>query len=178
MRRHAGAGFTLIELMLVVSLVGIVASIAVPSLTRARAAAMEASTVASLRAIHSAQAVYHTTCGTGFYAPSIPWLARRPTMGGQPFIGQEFPSNATDRHGYRIRFSVGSAAVAAPKTCNGLRAGQTTTTYFVGADLLVAKGGVVSRYFGINQAGVVYQSTKRVPPFFTGKPAAPARPIG
>jgi hypothetical protein len=139
---------------------------------------MEASTPALLRTIHTAQAVFHTTCGAGFYAPSIPWLARKPTSGGPPFIGPEFHIEHDRRQGYRIRFSMSATAPAAPKTCNGLGTGKGTTTYFVGADLLVAKGGVVSRYFGINQAGVVYQSTKRVAPFYSGTPPAPARPIG
>ena len=171
-------GFTLVELLLVVTLMGIIASIAVPSLTRARAAAMEASTIGSLRTIHSAQALFHTTCGAGFYAPSIPWLATKPTSGGAPFIGREFLTDTTTRQGYTIRFSLGTRNAGAPKTCNALAAGQAANTYFVGADLLVATGGVVSRYFGINQVGVVYQSTKRVAPFYTGKPPAPAKPIG
>jgi type II secretory pathway pseudopilin PulG len=167
-----------VEVLLVVALMGIVASLAVPSLLRARASASEVSTIGSLRAIHSAQAAYQLTCGGGFYAPSVPWLARRPTAGGGPFISPDFTLDTTDRQGYRIRFSMGTRDAKAPATCNGLGVGQGATTYFVGADLLVATSGTVSRYFGINQAGVVYQSTKRVAPFYKGKPPAPARPIG
>lgn len=175
--RERVRGFTLIEVLLVVTLIGIVASIALPALTRARGAASEVSVIASLRAIHSAQAAFHTTCGGGYYAPSIPWLARRPTSGGAPFISPDFSADTTDRQGYRVRFSLGSRGAKAPKACNGLAAGQAATTYFVGADLLVATGGLVSRYFGINQAGTVYQSTKRIAPFYSGKPPSPAKPI-
>lgn len=177
--RRQREGFTLIELMLVVSIMGIIVSIAAPSLVRARAAAAEVSVISSLRAIYTAQVAYHGTCASGFYSPSIPWLARRPTVGaGGPFISPPFLTNTTDRQGYRIRFSLGARAAKAPATCNGLGAGLSATTFFVGADLLVANSGSISRYFGINQAGVVYESTKRVAPFYTGRPPAPARPVG
>jgi prepilin-type N-terminal cleavage/methylation domain-containing protein len=170
------AGFTLVEVMLVVCIIGTLASIAIPGIVRARAAAMEVSTIESLRAIHSAQVAFQGACGAGFYAPSISWLATT-SRGAQPFIGPEFSANTTDRLGYRIRFSAGTRAAAAPRTCNGLRAGLGVTSFFVGADLLAARSGVVTRYFGVNQSGVIYQSTRRVAPFYTGVPRRPARPI-
>lgn len=175
--KRGDAGFTLVEVMLVMTVIGIVASVAAPSLVRARAAAVEVSIIGSLRSIHSAQSVYHSTCASGFFAPSIPWLAKQPTAGGVPFISAPFRTDTTDRYGYRIRFSSGPIASGAPITCNGLGKGKGTSTYFMGADLLAANGASVSRYFGVNQSGVIYQSTKRIAPFYTGKPPAPARPV-
>jgi prepilin-type N-terminal cleavage/methylation domain-containing protein len=169
-------GFTLVELTLVVTLIGIIAAIAAPRLTRARGGASEVATIGSLRAISSAQVSYATSCGAGYYAPSIVWLART-AKGQPPFIGPEFRTNVTVREGYRIRFSLGTRAKVAKATCNGLGAGQAAATYYVGADLLQAKGGMVSRYFGVNQDGAIYQSTKRVAPFYAGTPKAPAVPI-
>jgi hypothetical protein len=139
--------------------------------------AWEASTIASLRAIHSAQASFSLSCGGGFYAPSIPWLATKPNGSTAGFIGSEFTANSTVRQGYRIRFRRGALAAAAPATCNGLRRGRTTNTFFVAADVLVAKGPV-TRYFGVNASGVIYQSPKRVRVTQEGTPPAPARPIG
>ena len=51
-------GFTLIELMIVIAIIAIIAAIAIPNLLDARKAANEASAIASLRAIHSAQNIY------------------------------------------------------------------------------------------------------------------------
>ena len=52
------SGFTLIELMIVIAIIAIIAAIAIPNLLDARKAANEASAIASLRAIHSAQGIY------------------------------------------------------------------------------------------------------------------------
>ena len=57
-RRTSRSGFTLIELMIVIAIIAIIAAIAIPNLLDARKAANEASAIASLRAIHSAQNVY------------------------------------------------------------------------------------------------------------------------
>jgi type IV pilus assembly protein PilA len=51
-------GFTLIELLIVVALILIIAAIAIPSLTQAKINANEASAVASIRAINTAELSY------------------------------------------------------------------------------------------------------------------------
>jgi prepilin-type N-terminal cleavage/methylation domain-containing protein len=61
-------GFSLIELLIVVVIIGIIAAIAIPNLLASRRASNEASAVSSLRTLHSAQMAYHTTNGGGNFA--------------------------------------------------------------------------------------------------------------
>jgi prepilin-type N-terminal cleavage/methylation domain-containing protein len=173
----SAAGFTLIELMLVVTIVGIIASVAVPGLLRARGSAAEVSTIGSLRAIHGAQMTYASSCAAGYYSPTIANLATPPKAGTPAFIGPEFKANTTDRPPYRILFTAGTRATTSKATCNGVAAGQAVGSFFVGGDLISATNGMVSRYFGVNQTGTVYESSKRIAAFYTGAPPAPAKPL-
>ena len=63
--RRDEAGFTLIDLLFVVALIGTICTIALPTLLRARTSAQAASAIADMRVVNSAQLSYAITCGSG-----------------------------------------------------------------------------------------------------------------
>ena len=56
-------GFSLLELLIVVAIILIIATIAIPSLLRSRQAANESSAVANIRGVNTAQVSYASTAG-------------------------------------------------------------------------------------------------------------------
>ena len=68
-------GFSLIELLIVVAVIGIIAAIAIPNLLASRRAANEASAISAVRTLSSAEEAYRATDGGGQQFADFPTLA-------------------------------------------------------------------------------------------------------
>jgi hypothetical protein len=151
------AGFSLIDMLFVVALIGLLSTLAIPGLMRARGAAQSASALGTLRVVSSAQLSFAITCGLGFYSPDFPTLAVKPPAAVDAFLPQELASGPTFvKAGYNFSMA-GTSLAGAPATCNGLGAGQSAPGYAVVADQLDAAGQ--GRFFGSNADGIIYEDT-------------------
>ncbi|MCH8015934.1 MAG: prepilin-type N-terminal cleavage/methylation domain-containing protein [Acidobacteria bacterium] len=67
-KRFSDQGFSLVELLIVVLIIGIIAQMAIPHLMKSKLAANEASAITTVRSVLNAETLYVTTVGSGKYA--------------------------------------------------------------------------------------------------------------
>jgi hypothetical protein len=154
-RAKGEAGFTLIDILFAIALIGLITSLAIPGMMQARGAAQSASAIGTLRVINSAELSFAITCGLGFYSPDFPTLAVKPPGSADAFLAPEMATGATFiKGGYNFSLA-GIAVPGAPGSCNGLAAGQASAGYAVVADQMFSTP--VGRYFGSNADGIIYE---------------------
>ena len=146
MRSHtSNKGFSLIELLIVVAIVGIISAIAIPNLLSSRRAANEASALSTMRIIGSGEATYRATAGGGVYG-DLAALASLNLVDGN--VGAAtIAGPGTPKSGFL--FSAANVAGAGVPAFDAKAQASVHST----ASVLLATG---ARSFYVNEAGVIY----------------------
>ena len=146
-------GFSLIELLIVVAIIGIIAAIAIPNLLASRRAANEGSAIATMRVIFSSEATYQATGGAGDYGAlsdlrdaGLIDAVVADSATGDPKSGYEFAAAAVDVDGLP---AFDASAVASVHTTDSSVTGTGTRSFYT------------------NESGVMYFNTDATAPTCT-----------
>jgi type IV pilus assembly protein PilA len=152
-------GFTLIEVLVVASIISVLAAVATVSMLRAKISANEASAVSSLRAINTAQGTYSASAASGGFAVELTVLATPCPGSTSAFISPDLAVDPAKKSGYAVTLAAGTSSPG-PNDCNGTA--SRSGYYLTAAPEAVGASG--SRAFATTHRFVLYTDGSGVPP--------------
>ena len=153
-------GFSLIELLIVVAIIGIIAAIAIPNLLKSRQAANEASAIGSTRTLGTAQATYQSTKGKSKdFAVALTDM----NSSGEGLIDDTLAAGAKSGYAFTM---VGSAATSTQASYFDTKATPQNTGVF----------GTGNRSFYSNETFIIYQAAGGTAPTAAYPVRVPATP--
>ncbi len=150
-------GFSLIELLIVVVIIGIIAAIAIPNLLAARRGANEGSAISSMRTFHGANVTYQATAGSGQFAPNVAALT------GANLIDATLGAAMGDAAAYGGTAKSGYVFAYAPTAVGTVPSQFTLSSKYSGTGV-TATG---TRSFFIDESGVIRFLAGTTPPTAT-----------
>ncbi len=145
MKRLNPKGFTLVEIIIVVSIVGLLAAIAIPNLLRARANASEGAMKSALRTFSSGNESYRAAQSVPSYAPDVDSLI----TSTPPYLDTTW--TATTKYGFSLAYTPETA----PASSYSMLASPTT-------------GSGLSNYYCVDQNAVIMGGASGVTASSTG----------
>ncbi|MDC3378873.1 prepilin-type N-terminal cleavage/methylation domain-containing protein [Planctomycetota bacterium] len=135
-------GFTLIEVMVVISIIAIILAIGIPSLVSSRKLANETSAIGALKAVATQETLFRENDSDGDGAPDYGTLTELSTTS---LVDSVLGSGTTQGYAVAVAYSTTSPE----------------TLWYAVANPILA-GGTGDRYFVTNHSGVIFYTTSGV----------------